>query len=133
MKEDKKYKFLLHLWCFITIIVLILIVIVILWLKDYSSRTIWFDKKIDDGKYVIEATFPSNAVHNDVLVTIKNKQGEIKYQFGQDLDYNVWMTDDYYELKEEKDYIKVRFKSNPKGIGTVYRIYYDDLEKNNNQ
>ncbi len=108
MKEDKKYKFLLHLWCFITIIVLILIVIVILWLKDYSSRTIWFDKKIDDGKYVIEATFPSNAVHNDVLVTIKNKQGEIKYQFGQDLDYNVRMTD---------------------VICQVYRFYYDDLDE----
>jgi hypothetical protein len=133
MKEEKKYSFLLHLWCFITIIVLILIVIIIFKLKEYTSRTIWFEKEIDDGKYIIEASFPPSAVHKDVWVTIKNQQGEIKYQFGQDLDYNVRMTDDYYELKEEKDYIKVRFKSNPKGIGTVYRIYYDDLEKNNNQ
>lgn len=39
------------------------------------------------------------------------------------------MTDDYYELIEEKDYIKVIFKSNPKGIDTVYRIYFADLEK----
>ena len=129
MKEEKKYNLLVNLWSFFTIIVLILIVFIASAIKEYSSRTIWFEKEIDDGKYKIEATFPKNNVHKSVSVTIKDKQGDIKYEFEQNLDYNVRMTDDYYELIEEKDYIKVIFKSNPKGIDTVYRIYFADIEK----
>lgn len=129
MKEEKKYNLLVNLWSFFTIIVLILIVFIASAIKEYSSRTIWFEKEIDDGKYKIEASFPKKNVHKSVRVTIKDKQGGIKYEFEQDLDYNVRMTDDYYELIEEKDYIKVIFKINPKGIDTVYRIYFADLEK----
>lgn len=47
------------------------------------------------------------------------------------LDYNVDMTEDYYELVYEKDYLKIILKNENKGIGAFYRVYYEDLDKCN--
>ena len=62
-------------------------------------------------------------------ITIKNKKGDILWSVDEHLDFNIRMTEDYYDLEYEKDYLKLYFKNENKGIDSFYRIYYEDLKK----
>ena len=105
MKEkDKKKSIILVSQIVITFAIIGVLVVLYIYIKCGNSRKIWFKDEFYNGKYVIEVTYPSDGVHNQITIAINNNAGDVLWNVDDYLDYNVDMTEDYYELVYEKDY-----------------------------
>ncbi|MBQ1327151.1 MAG: hypothetical protein IIY49_03845 [Eubacterium sp.] len=130
-RKDKKKNIILVSQIVITFAIMGALVVLYIYIEYGNSRKVWFKDEFYNGKYVIEATYPSDGVHNQITIAINNKAGDVLWNVDDYLDYNVDMTEDYYELVYEKDYLKIILKNENKGIGESYRVYYEDLDKCN--
>ncbi len=130
-RKDKKKSIILVSQIVITFAIMGVLVVLYIFIEYGNSRKVWFKDEFYNGKYVIEATYPSDGVHNQITIAINNKAGDVLWNVDDYLDYNVDMTEDYYELVYEKDYLKIIVKNENKGIGAFYRVYYEDLDKCN--
>ncbi len=124
--EKRESNFILIIQILITLVVMGALICLF---RFGYSRKIWFEESFYNESYTISATYPSDGMHKNIVVTIKNKKGDILWSVDEHLDFNIRMTEDYYDLEYEKDYLKLYFKNENKGIDSFYRIYYEDLKK----
>lgn len=132
-------------------VIIVLLVVFLLLLPlglEYLKRhrySYWFEKNIQNGKYtiigkskIIDVEEHTDGNYYQLLnckIMVINNSNQKKMTFFDSVVKKVRSNNDNYEIELNDEYIKITLYSFDidKRTEDVYRIYYEDLEKINNQ